>query len=298
MDYVLPYVDGSDPVWRDQYRRTFGSNRMDDSRFRSFDTLRYALRSVSQNMPFVDRVVLIVSTESQVPEWVNRETVRIVLHDEFMPKEHIPTFSSSAIESDMWRIDGLSERFLYSNDDLFTMEPMTEDDFFDGNLPRLKFGASDNTTHRNIYRRSCRNGMDMVADALGVERTDPNILLKPQHCTKGIITNHMKEVGRLCADQIEQTITPMRHQTNVTGFIYHYYAMYTGQYAPFGASLRFITIKNDLCELIDFIKHPSANILCMNDAGELDKERYHEASRMICEAFESKFKERGRYEFI
>lgn len=296
MDYVLPYVDGSDPVWREQYRQTFNSTRMDESRFRSFGTLRYALRSVGVNLPFVDRVVLIVSTESQVPEWVNRDTVRVVLHDEFMPESHRPTFSSSAIESDMWRIDGLSERFLYANDDLFTMQPMTEDDFFFDGLPRLRFGESDNRIHRNIYRRSCRNGMDMVADALGVDRTDPNLLLKPQHCTKGILTRHMKEVGRLCSDSIEQTITPMRHQSNVTGFVYHYYAMYTGEYAPFEASMKFIKVQNDLTELVRFIREPSASILCMNDAGDINPAFYRDISKAVCAAFEQKFPERSRYE--
>lgn len=296
MDYVLPYVDCSDPVWREQYRSTFGTTRMDESRFRSFGTLRYALRSVAVNMPFIDRVVLIVSAESQVPAWINRGTVRVVLHEEFMPEHHRPTFSSSAIESDMWRIVGLSERFLYSNDDLFTMQPMTEDDFFFDGIPKLRFGMSDNTVHRNIYRRSCRNGMDMVADALGVDRTDPNILLKPQHCTKGILTRHMKDVGRLCADWIEQTITPMRHQTNVTGFIYHYYAMYTGEYMPFEASMKFIKVQNDLSELVRFIREPSASILCMNDAGDVNPAFYREASRAICEAFEQRFPERSRYE--
>lgn len=298
MDYVLPYVDCSDPVWREQYKAQFNTIRMDESRFRSFGTLRYAFRSVDKNLPFVDRIVLIVSTESQVPDWVNRDTVRIITHREFMPETHIPTFSSSAIESDMWRIDGLSERFIYSNDDIFIMEPMTEDDFFDGWLPRLRFNESDNTKNRNIYRRSCRNGMDMVADALGVDRTDQNILLKPQHCAKGITTSHMKNVGRLCADMIEQTITPMRHQTNVTGFIYHYYAFYTGQYARFDADMKFVGVQDDNGELIQFINNPTAKMLCMNDAGNMNPALYRETSKLICDAFESKFYEGSKYEFI
>ena len=128
MNYVLPFVDCDDPVWREQYRSAFTFadclKQMDKSRFRPFSTLKYAFRSVAMNMPFIDKIVLIVSTESQVPEWVNREMVRVITHDEFMPKHHLPTFNSSAIESDMWRIDGLSDRFVYGNDDFFAMNPM------------------------------------------------------------------------------------------------------------------------------------------------------------------------------
>lgn len=298
MDYVFPYVDCSDAAWREQYKIAFGTDKMDESRFRSFGTLRYVLRSVGKNLPFIDRIVMIVSNDSQVPEWVNRDYVRVVTHKEFIPDIHRPTFSSSAIESFMWRIDGLSDRFLYGNDDLFVMRPMTENDFFTDGMPRLNFGASDNRTHRNIYRRSCRNGMDMVADALGVERTDPNILLKPQHSIKGILTRHMKAVGNLCERTIEQTITPMRHQTNVTGYIYNYYALYTGEYVPSDASLRFITVKNDLSEMIGFIANPTASILCMNDAGEIAQEFYPAAREQICNAFGQSFPERRRFEIF
>lgn len=295
IDYVFPYVNCSDSVWRHQYRQTFGTMRMDESRYRPFGTLRYVFRSVEKNLPFVDRVVMIVSTESQVPDWVNRDKVRIVTHDEFMPEKHRPTFSSSAIESDMWRIGGLSDRFLYANDDLFTLHPLTEDDFFCDGFPRLSFAESD-YHHKNVYRISCRNGMDMVADALGADRNDQWTLLKPQHCTKGILTSHMKEVGRLCEGMIEQTITPMRHQTNVTGFIYNYYAYYTCEYAPFDLNYKFITITNSVSNAIREIGNVDTDILCMNDSGELSRERYGDACLMLKDGFERLFPERCSYE--
>lgn len=295
MDYVLPYVDGSDPVWREQYWSRYGRLAFDESRYRSFNTLKYAFRGISANMPFIDRIVLIVSTESQVPEWVNRENVRIVTHDEFIPSEYLPTFSSSAIESFLWRLDGLSERFIYGNDDFFALNPLTEDDFWDGDLPRLTFGESD-YHYRNTFRRNCRNGMDMIADALGVERTDPWILLKPQHCQKGIRVQHMKEVGRLCGDKIPATITPLRHPWNVTGYIYNYFAYYSNEFRPFRATYEYQRINSawdDTCELIESLDY---SIICINDAGDLPAEEYEEAVKGLCRSFDKVLPERGRFE--
>ena len=295
MDYVLPYVDNRDPVWRAQYEARFGSLNMDESRFRCFDTLKYAFRGVSVNMPFIDRIVLIVSTESQVPEWVDRDKVRIVEHSEFIPAEYLPTFSSSAIESFLWRLDGLSERFIYGNDDFFALKPLTEGDFWDGELPRLTFNESD-YHFRNSFRRNCRNGMDMIADALGVERTDPWILLKPQHCMKGIRVQHMKEVGRLCGDKIPATITPTRHPWNVTGYIYNYFAYYTREFRPFKASFEYKRINSawdDTCELIEALDH---SIICINDAGDLPADEYEEAVKGLCRSFDKVLPERGRFE--
>lgn len=296
MDYVLPFVDYSDPVWLKEYQRINGRG-MDVSRFRPFDTLRYAFRSIADNMPFIDRIVLIVSNIEQVPEWVDRETVRIILHSEFMPKNHLPTFNSSAIESDMWRIEGLTDRFIYGNDDIFVLNPLNEADFFDGDCPRLTFAESDYHI-RNLFRRCCRKGMDMAADAAGLDRTDPYILLKPQHCMKGIRTASMKEVGRICAAQIDESITVLRHWNNVTGYLYQYYEYYTGNYAPFDVDCEYVCITNDYATVLNHITDRKSDVLCINDAGDLNEKRYQDACEALKESFEGIFPDRCRYELF
>lgn len=296
MDYMLPYVDCGDPVWLKEYRRINGKG-MDVSRFRPFDTLKYSFRSIAVNMPFIDRIVLIVSNIEQVPEWVNRETVRIILHSEYMPPDHLPTFNSSSIESDMWQIEGLTCRFIYGNDDMFVLNPLCEADFFDGDLPRLVFAESDYRI-RNLFRRCCRKGMDMAADAAGAKRADPFILLKPQHCMKGMRTASMKEVGQKCAEQIDGTITVLRHWENVTGYLYQYYEYYTGNYAEFKARYDYIRITNDYDAVLDHITNRGTDILCINDAGDLDEEHYQDACEALKETFEGIFPSRCRYELF
>ena len=54
------------------------------------------------------------------PDSAERYNVRLVDHREIFRghKELLPTFNSLAIESMVWRIKGLAERFLYFNDDV------------------------------------------------------------------------------------------------------------------------------------------------------------------------------------
>ena len=49
-------------------------------------------------MPWIRNLYLIVSNKEQVPAWVNQENVKIVLHEDIIPAQFLPTFNSTAIE--------------------------------------------------------------------------------------------------------------------------------------------------------------------------------------------------------
>ena len=70
MDIVITYVNGADPVWQEEYRRTLSVPPI-VKRYRDFDTLKYLLRGIETNMPFIKNVFLVVSSESQVPAWAD-----------------------------------------------------------------------------------------------------------------------------------------------------------------------------------------------------------------------------------
>ena len=53
-------------------------------------------------------------------------------------EQYLPTFNSTSIESLLYRIPGLSDRFVYFNDDIFLIQPTKLSDFFDGNIPKLR----------------------------------------------------------------------------------------------------------------------------------------------------------------
>ena len=78
MDAVITYVNGLDPVWQSEYSKCVGMETFLEKRFRDWGTLKYLLRGICVNMPFVRNVYLVVSGDTQVPSWVDREHLRIV----------------------------------------------------------------------------------------------------------------------------------------------------------------------------------------------------------------------------
>ena len=114
IDVVLPWVTSSDPKWqasRNKYlgesAKAYGKIDNDEELFRDWDTLKYLLRGISDHMPWVNRIFLV--TAGQRPEWLQEAgKLKLIDHQDFIPKEYLPTFSSHAIELNFHRIPGLS----------------------------------------------------------------------------------------------------------------------------------------------------------------------------------------------
>ena len=155
IDLVYTWVDDKIPDYLEtlsQYAKTkFDS---DPSRTRdNLDLLRFSLRSVERNLPWVNRIFLI-TCRPQIPSWLNRAQPRLVVvhHDEFIPASVLPTFNSFAIISHLHRIPALSERFLYLEDDMLILSPTQPHDFFTptGNLRVFERGRTPvNTVIKN-----------------------------------------------------------------------------------------------------------------------------------------------------
>ncbi len=130
-DAVYTWVDDSWPGYLDALRAQ-ASSRHDINPNRTRDNLqilKYSLRSLEAFAPWIRRVLL-VTCRPQVPAWLNRRTVCVVHHDEFMPADHLPTFNSFAIVANLHRIPGVARRFIYIEDDRLFGRPVTPADFF------------------------------------------------------------------------------------------------------------------------------------------------------------------------
>ncbi|XP_054272957.1 N-acetylglucosamine-1-phosphotransferase subunits alpha/beta [Macrosteles quadrilineatus] len=100
------------------------------SRYEDKEELRYSLRSLEKFAPWVRKVFIV--TNGQLPYWLDLSNprVQIVPHESiFTNSSHLPTFSSPAIETHLHRIPGLSEKFLYFNDDILLGEEVLPEDF-------------------------------------------------------------------------------------------------------------------------------------------------------------------------
>ncbi len=141
IDLVYTWVDGSDPSWQAdklQYQQALADNPLATQRsahaacYRSRDELLYSLRSVAAYAPFVNRIHIV--TASQTPSWLDTTHPRINLvshRDIFTDNTVLPTFNATAIETQLHHIRGLSEHFLYLNDDVFFGRMAKVHDYFD-----------------------------------------------------------------------------------------------------------------------------------------------------------------------
>ncbi len=147
IDVVYTWVDGSETQFVADFNKYCASEiNADDPfiggkrRFRDNDELRYSLRSLESNAPWVNRVFLV--TSGQIPSWLNLKhpRLRVIHHSAIFPnRSHLPTFNSLAIEMHLHRIPGLSKNFLYFNDDMFLGRPISPSDFFqDDNIQKLR----------------------------------------------------------------------------------------------------------------------------------------------------------------
>ena len=139
IDVVYTWVDANDAAFnerRSEYLsngRTFDFAATCDARFTNRDELKYSLRSIMDYAPWVRRIFIV--TNGQVPKWLRTDhpKVQIVDHRDIIPEEYLPTFNSHVIESCIHRIPDLSEHYVYFNDDVLVLRPLTARDFFTEN---------------------------------------------------------------------------------------------------------------------------------------------------------------------
>lgn len=136
IDIVFLWCDGNDPDFRIQKNQRLQACRLaaegentGSIRYEQYDELKYALRSVAQNAPWIRKIFLV--TNRQRPHWLNdHPKVEVVDHRSFIPEALLPVFNSVCIELFLDQIPGLSEHFLYANDDMMLSRPVQPQDFF------------------------------------------------------------------------------------------------------------------------------------------------------------------------
>lgn len=136
IDAVVLWVDGSDYEWnmsRNHYWNLYKNICKDsnaDQRFVCCDELKYCLRGLYYNVDWLRTIYII--TCGQVPKWLNIDhpKIKLIFHKDIIEAEHLPTFNSCTIEMNLHKIYGLSECFLYLNDDCFVTKKTTKQFFF------------------------------------------------------------------------------------------------------------------------------------------------------------------------
>lgn len=133
IDIVYTWVNMSDQVWMNKFRMHTG--KMPSAvRYQGVDEIKYSIASVKKYASFIRNIYVV--TDNQMPplDFMNDRQIKIIDHSVILGKEcAYPTFKSDSIESYLWKIPGLSEVFLYFNDDIFVGNRIEKNMFINNN---------------------------------------------------------------------------------------------------------------------------------------------------------------------
>lgn len=267
IDYVIPFVDGSDKNWLMEYKK-YVSGPSDSSnnatRFRDWDTLRYQLRSIERNMPWIRNIFIVMSiSETQIPDWLDTQNkrIRIVWDWEIVPRKYLPVFNSNAIDLYIPRIAGLSERYLYACDDYIVMRELKPEKFFSDKGIRLQVGFY--LFNIDAYAQTICNSGRLICPEL-VKKEGERYLMP--YCHHAIVPHLRSEdlaIMRKYQKEINSSLSRFREGKNLTWLIYPLYLARKGLLEQGNIITRYNALFNvDSIRKLDF---EGCDVVVLND---------------------------------
>ncbi len=272
IDVVILWVNGNDSKWIDNYNKYCPENlRLDNDkqRYRDWDTLKYVFRGIERNMPWVNKIHFV--TCGQRPDWMNvsHPKLRFVSHEDiFLNNDFLPTFNSSAIELNLSRIPGLSEKFIYFNDDMLVLENTSVERFFKNDKP-VDFLVEAIPRRGYIYERfrsnsswvyMVNNSVDLINNhyskthlikndselyfnkAYGIKSNLINyffskfknyIAFEHYHHPQPYVKKQLQTIEENCKIEFENTFkSKFRNKTNLSQTIFRYSQLASGNFFP------------------------------------------------------------------
>lgn len=333
IDVIILWVDGSDTQWIKQRNQYLGKTPSEKEiralakQFRNWDNLQYLFRGIEQFMPWVRKVHFV--TNGQKPTWLNLKSPKLnfVRHSDFMPEEYLPTFNSRAIELNMHRIKGLSERFIYFNDDIFITKPTKYTDFFARNgLPkdqavlfRIPGCDYDDTfghvllndigiINRNFSRNAVlkKYSTKFFSPMNGLLAPALSATFLPTNHFPGFMINHMAqsylkstftEVWDKESEVLHKTsLNKFRNITDVNQYLIREWQFVTGRFSPTNltkVSKYFSIFPRDLQKACSAIESGKYRMICINDVEVGDFEKTKSA---INASFDKILPKKSRFE--
>ncbi|MCU6770366.1 Capsular polysaccharide phosphotransferase SacB [uncultured Bacteroides sp.] len=297
IDIVILWVDGNDPNWQKDFLHYAKLNNMGDKRvscFRDWGTLKYWFRGIEKFAPWVNKIHFV--TYGHYPEWLNLNCPKLnfVKHSDFIPAKYLPTFNANTIELNIHRIKGLSEKFIYFNDDLFLIREIKPDRFFKKGkvADSLTFNAlsgggighiilndiemiNKHFNKKDFLKKQWRKWLNPIygKDLL---RT---IFLSPwphftgfidPHFPTGFYKSTFSRVWDIEPDRLDKTCCcHFRNETNVNQYLMRYWQLVEGNFTPINVFKDSIYIGMNNRSVIPEIKKAFDNkdisILVLND---------------------------------
>ena len=333
IDFVIPWVDGNDENWRkdknfywNEQSGVKSADANNNARFRDWENLRYWFRGVEKFAPWVNHIYFV--TYGHIPEWlnVNHPKLTIVKHEDYIPKQYLPTFSSIPIENNFHRIENLSEHFVYFNDDMFLTNYVEPSDFFVNGLPKemAVLYPLTNNSKNDTYGHQLFTMTGLINDAFNKKETIKknfkkwfnlkykkfllgNCLLYRYNSVSGLLIPHlpsslrkstMETVWDYYYDKLNIVSShKFRDNTDVNQYIYRYWEIMRGTFEPsnifdFGSEF-FIEDSNNI-KLYDAIKYQKYKMICINDSTDLKE--FENVKNEVNKCFDSILPDKSKFE--
>ena len=138
IDAVITWVDGSEPNYQRKLKKYLKDNNTIRRQYLQANEVRFCIASIIKYAPFIRKVFIV--TDNQTPDlnsikdFVSLDKVIMVDHKEVFKnfEKFLPTFNIRSIDAVLHRIEGLSEKFIYFNDDMFLIKKTNPEDWFVG----------------------------------------------------------------------------------------------------------------------------------------------------------------------
>jgi hypothetical protein len=322
MDFIIPWVDNSDPEWRKEFNKykAVKEDNTDEYKFRDWDNLKYWFRGIEKFAPWVDQIHFV--TCGHLPEWLHTEhpKLNVVKHEDYIPEKYLPTFSSHTIELNFHRIKELSEEYVYFNDDTFVIDYVKEEYFFKNGRPcdmavSVIFGFKGaqfdyiklndisfiDKHFKNKYKTILSRPFHWVNWKYKLKYNLKNILLlaaSPRHHT-GLLDFHLPQPHKKSTlkllwekewDLLDQTCThTFRSFLDINQYVQRYWDLVTNNFKPIDrrklGKLFAPGKKRDLQKASEFIKQQKKPMICVNDHEDILD--FEEIKKEINAAFEA-----------
>ena len=329
IDFVITWVDDSDPKWRKEFEYYSAKEgrciNTDKCRYRDWDTLRYWFRGVEKFAPWVNKIHFV--TYGHLPKWLNTDNPKLVIvkHEDYIPHEYLPTFNSYTIEYFFHKIKGLSDRFVYFNDDMFLIDSVFPNRFFKKGLP-CDIGqiACMNHAQPNMFDSSVFLAIALINSHFDKKTAIhdnlwkwyspvyPKISIgnfhfrkfskfpgfKMNHLPQGYLRQTYDEVWKNCEEHLVRTCSDKyRSYGDVCFWLIRYWQLASGNFTPYNifedGKLYNIT-EEKIGDIDNCIRHQKKKIICLNDVESTLK--FKEYKQIILEAFETILPNKSSFE--
>ncbi|PRY86253.1 Stealth CR1 domain-containing protein [Mongoliibacter ruber] len=153
IDAVITWVNGEDPAHQKKIEKALGGTSRkhvpgaEKTRFGNANELLYCVLSILKFAPFIRKIYIVTDNQnpnidSYIKEYFPQKLpdLRIVDHKEIFRDhlEFLPTFNSRAIEALLWKIEGISDNFIFLSDDMFIVKPLVPENLFIKGKPVIR----------------------------------------------------------------------------------------------------------------------------------------------------------------